>query len=123
MKKSDTKFSIPERLKSFRYAFNGLRILIKEEHNSRVQLIIAILVICAGFVLKIERTEWQAIIICIGLVLTTEAVNSAIERICNIINPTKNENIKIIKDMSAAAVFISSVMALIIALIIFIPKL
>jgi len=123
MKKSDSKFSIQGRLKSFRYAFNGLRILINEEQNLRIQLILAILVIGAGFILNIEYTEWLAIIFCIGLVLTTEAINSAIERICDIVNPAKNENIKTIKDMSAAAVFISSVVAVIVGLVVFIPKL
>ncbi len=123
MKKSANKFSVQKRLKSFTYAFNGLRILISEEHNLQVQLIIAIWVIGAGFIMNIETSEWLAIIFCIGLVLVTEAINSAVERICDFINPAKDEKIKIIKDVAAAAVFISSVIAVIIALIIFLPKL
>ena len=117
------KFSLSNRIRSFGYAFKGLRILFKEEHNSRIQLIAAIAVIIAGFVFNISQTEWIAIIFAIGLVLAMEAINSAIEGLADFVSPEKHEMIKKIKDLSAAGVLISALAALIIGLIVFVPKL
>jgi len=116
------KFSISKRLSSFKYAFNGLRILVKEEHNSRIHFLAAILVLIAGFLLKISALEWLIIIFAIGFVIATEIINSSIENIADFISPDKDERIKKIKDLSAAAVLISAITAFIIGLIIFIPK-
>src|SRR5690606_26082653 len=116
------KFSISKRLSSFKYAFNGLRILVKEEHNSRIHFLAAILVLIAGFLLKISALEWLIIIFAIGFVIANEIINSSIENIAYFISPDKDERIKKIKDLSAAAVLISAITAFIIGLIIFIPK-
>lgn len=117
------KFSISQRLKSFTYAFNGLKILLKEEHNTRIHLLAAILVVIAGVVLKISPVEWIAIVFAIGFVITTETINSSIENIADFISPAKHEKIKKIKDLAAAGVLISAVTALLVGLIIFLPKL
>lgn len=117
------KFSLSNRLKSFSYAFNGLKILIKEEHNARIHLFVAIVVVMAGFVFKISVNEWFAVLFAIGFVMAIELINTAIENISNIISPEKDDRIKKIKDLSAAAVLISALTALVIGLIIFIPKL
>ena len=116
------RFSMLKRLESFKYAFNGLRILIKEEHNARIHLFAAICVIIAGVLLKISVYEWIAVIFSIGLVFSTEIINSSIENIADFISPEKHETIKKIKDLSASAVLISAIAALIVGLIIFIPK-
>jgi diacylglycerol kinase len=116
------KFSFSERIKSFKFAFNGLRVLFRDEHNARIHLFIALIVIITGFIFCISNLEWVAVIFAIGFVITTEIINTAIEQIANFISPEKNENIKKIKDLSAAAVLISSIAAFIIGLFIFIPK-
>jgi diacylglycerol kinase len=116
------KFSIFKRLKSFEHAFNGLLILIKEEHNARIHLFATICVIVAGVLFKISLNEWIAIIFSIGLVFCLEIINSSIENIADFIYPEKHEKIKKIKDLSASGVLISAITALIIGLIIFIPK-
>ena len=116
------KFSISRRLKSFSYAFNGLKILIKEEHNSRIHLFVSIVVIIASFVFKIELYEWFAIIFSIGIVFAAELLNPAIENIADFISPDKNYKIKVIKDLSSAAVLICALTAATIGLIVFIPK-
>lgn len=121
--KNSTKFSIRKRLKSFKYAFDGLKVLIKEEHNARIHLIIAILAVIAGFVLKISPGEWLAICILIGLILAMEIFNSVIENICDHISPEWNPTIKKIKDLMAAAVLIVAIIAVICGIIIFAPKL
>jgi diacylglycerol kinase len=116
------RFLISKRLKSFKYAFNGLRILIKEEHNARIHLFATICVIIAGLFFNISMNEWIGVIFSIGLVFSLEIINSSIENIADFISPEKHEMIKRIKDLSASGVLISAITALIIGLIIFIPK-
>lgn len=116
------KFSISKRLKSFVYAFNGLIILFKEEHNARIHLIATILVITAAVLLKLNLYEWIAVTFAIGFVISVEIINTVIENMADFVSPTKNDKIKKIKDLSAAAVLISSMTALTIGLIVFIPK-
>ncbi len=123
MKKSANNFSVQKRIKSFAYAFNGLRILFKEEHNSRIQILLVFLVIIAGILLKIEQGEWLAILLCFGFVLTTETINTAIENICNVITKEKHPQIKKIKDLSAAAVLLSVIFSLAVGTLIFVSKL
>lgn len=114
------KFSILKRLKSFIYAFNGLKILFREEHNSRIHLIAAIAVIIAGIIFELNIFEWIAIVFSIGLVITTEIINTVVEKTADFISPDKNEKIKKIKDLSAAAVLVSVITAVSIGLLVFI---
>lgn len=116
------KFSITKRLKSFVFAFNGLKILFKEEHNSRIHLIATIIVIFVSIFFELNTFEWIAIIFSIGLALSAEIINTAIENIANFLTIENNNKIKIIKDLSAAAVLISALTAFTIGLIIFLPK-
>ena len=117
------KFSISTLVKSFGHALNGLKILFKEEYNARIHLLAAITVVIAGYFFEISTIEWIAIIFAIGLVLAMEAINSAIEGLADFVSPEKHEMIKKIKDLSAAGVLISAFAALIIGLIVFVPKL
>jgi diacylglycerol kinase len=116
------KFSIQKRLNSFSFAFNGVRILFRDEHNSRIHLLAAIIAIALGFILGISTTEWIALTLCIGLVISMEILNSALEKLSDFISPEKNEMIKKVKDLSAAAVLVSAITALLIGIIIFLPK-
>lgn len=122
-KKGSEKFSLKKRSKSALYALNGLRVLFLEEHNSRIHIAIVIVVVTGGFLLKISNTEWLVICILIALVFSLEIINSAIENICDYISPQWNEVIKKVKDLAAAAVFVSSVISVICGAIIFLPKL
>jgi len=119
---SKEKFSFHKRLRSFGYAFNGLKILIKEEHNARIHLLAAVIAIIAGFYFHISTVEWIAIVFAIGFVIALEIVNSAIENMADFVSPEWHSTIKKIKDLAAAGVLISSITALIIGLIIFLPK-
>lgn len=116
------RFSLKRRVWSFVHASNGLKILIKEEHNARVHIVAAILVAIIGLLLEIDKTEWFIIIILIGLVISLELINSAIENICDLVSPEYNEFVKKAKDLSAAAVLISAAIAVTIGSLIFIPK-
>lgn len=115
-------FNFRDRLKSFGYAFDGLKVLFKVEHNARIHLFAAILVCLSGFLFDVSKWEWLVIIIIIGLVFMMEIVNSAIERIANFISPERNEEIKKIKDLAAAAVLVIAISAAIVGFIIFLPK-
>jgi diacylglycerol kinase len=116
------KFSIIKRIKSFGFAFNGLKILIKEEHNSRIHLFAVFCVLVAGFFFKLSANEWIAVVFAIGFVISLEILNSAIENIADFISPEKHYLIKKIKDLAAAAVLISAITAMITGLIVFLPK-
>ena len=116
-------FSIKKRIKSFSYAFAGLKVLFKEEHNSWIHAVAAVCAITAGFLLDISAIEWIAIIIVIGLVISTEIVNSSLERTADFIKAERDDRKRDIKDLGAAAVLICAITAAITGIIIFLPKL
>lgn len=115
-------FTIRKRLKSFVYASNGIRLLITKEHNAWIHCFAAVCVVIAGIILKLSEMEWIAVCMCIGMVLSAEAVNSSIETLADLVSPEYNEAIKKTKDLAAGAVLILAITAAIIGLIIFIPK-
>ena len=110
-------------LKSFKWAIEGLKFCVRKEKNFQLHCLAAIIAIAAGFIFKISSAEWMFILICIALVLAVEMMNTAIEHLCNIIHPSVSPSVKIIKDVSAGAVFLVAVMAAVCGAIIFIPKL
>ena len=118
-----SKFSVRKRMKSFAFAFNGLKVLIKEEHNFRIHLVAAVCAVVFGVVLSLSLWEWVVIAFAIGFVFVVEAVNSTVERIADFVSPQKHDKIKSIKDISATAVLIAALTALVVGLIVFIPKL
>ena len=115
--KGKRKFSVKERLKSFKYAANGLRILVIQEHNARIHVSVAIVAVTLGLVLKLSYLEWIAILIAIAMVFVPEIFNTAIERLCDFVQPGHNQAIKEIKDIAAGAVLISAMFAVVIGII------
>lgn len=113
---------IINRIKSVGCAFNGALLLLKTESSIQIQVFCAILLTIAGFYFNISTTEWLIQCLAIGLILTVEAVNTAIEKIADFIHPDFNKKIGTIKDVAAGAVFIAAISAIIIGLIIYIPK-
>lgn len=110
------------RIKSVRYAFKGAYFLVKTETSLKIQFIIAIIVIAGGIYYNISLTEWIVQFLAIGMVMSVEAINTAIEQIANFIHPEFHVKIGLIKDISAGAVFIASIFASIVGLIIYLPK-
>jgi len=121
--KSTRKFSSGTRLRSFSYAFCGLRTLLREEHNAIIHIIILLLVIAAGFFFGISKTDWIAISIVSAFVLSTECFNSAIENLSDFVSSQKDGRIKRVKDLAAAGVLISAIGAAVVGTIIFLPEL
>ena len=110
------------RLRSFGYAFEGLRYLFIHEGNAKLHLIAAMLVIIAGFIFNISTVEWIAILICIGMVISAEGMNTALEKICDKVSPEVNPLIKIAKDVAAGAVLILALISVVIGILIFYPN-
>jgi Diacylglycerol kinase len=119
---TSNKFSLKSRFGSFRFALNGICLLLKNEYNSRIHLIAAIIAILMGIIMKIDHYEWSLLIIVIGAVFLTELLNSSIESLADRIDPEWNELIMRAKDYSAAAVLISAIVAIVVGGLIFIPK-
>ena len=109
-------------LRSFQHAFTGIFKAIGKERNLKVQLVAAVLVCSAGVYFKITVSEWLAIIICIGMVISMELINTAIEEIVNFISPGQHPQAGLIKDVSAGAVLVAAITSVIIAAMIFIPR-
>lgn len=119
----EKRFSLKKRLCSFKYAFQGIGYLFRNEHNAWIHLFVAVCVITAGFLLRVNIGEWIAIIFAIGMVLVAEAFNTAIEALSDAISPNYNQLIKRAKDVAAGGVLLAVIAAVVIGLIIFIPKL
>ena len=109
--KKKVKFSIGGRLRSFKYAANGLKILFSQEHNARIHAVAAVMAVSLAIILGFDRTGWVAVLISIAAVFMTESVNSAVERLCDLVMPQYSRQVKEIKDLAAGAVLISAVMA------------
>ena len=121
MKPEKTSF-IYGRIKSIKFAFKGLFLLIRTEHSIIAQLIIGAIACGFGFYFKISSVEWMFQIFAIGLVLTAESLNTAIEKTCDFIQPGFDKKIGFIKDIAAGAVTFAAITAMIIGALIYIPK-
>lgn len=110
-------------IKGFVYALNGIWHAAATQLNFRVHLVCAIVAVYAGYALHISNNEWLWIILCIGMVLVAELFNTAIEFLTDLVSPEYNKKAGLVKDMSAGAVLITAITALIIGLVIFVPKL
>jgi len=113
--------NIKRLIKSFTYAGKGIYTLIAEERNARIHCIAIILVTIAGFYFNISKTEWIAIVLCFALVLAAEALNTAIERLVDMVCPEKKPIAGKVKDLAAGAVLICAIAAAIVGTIIFVP--
>lgn len=114
---------ITNRLKSVGYAFKGALLLLQTEASIKIQFGIAIIMTGAGFYFKISTTEWLFQILAIGIIMSIEGLNTAVEKLADFIHPEHHKKIGIIKDVSAGAVFIAAITAIIIGGIIYVPKL
>ena len=118
--KQDHRF-VTGRLKSLKFALSGAYKLVSTEHSIMVQFSLGILVTIAGFYFEISKTEWLFQTLAIGLVLSIEGLNTAVEKIADFIHPEFHNRIGFIKDIAAGAVFFAAITALAIGLIIYVP--
>ncbi|MEO5774051.1 MAG: diacylglycerol kinase family protein [Sphingomicrobium sp.] len=111
-----------QRLRSFSFAWAGLRYLIASEHNARIHLGATVLVLVAAAGLGVDRIEFLLLLIAIGWVWFAEAVNTSIERLADAVTLEHHPQLKLAKDLSAAAVLIGSIVAAAIGIVIFLPR-
>ncbi len=109
-------------INSFKYPISGLRYAYKNEQNLEVDIGIAVLVVILGFLFKISVSEWAILTITVGLVISFELINTALEAVVDLITDKYHPLAKVAKDTSAAAVLILAIVSIIEGLIIFLPK-
>lgn len=117
------KLTFREQRKSFGYAIHGILWFFRNTLNSRIHLGAALSVILLGLLCDLSGIEWVAISVGIGLVFITELINSAIEELCDFITNERHDAIGRVKDMAAGAVLTASLLAVVIGMIVFLPKL
>lgn len=113
---------IRTRARSFKYAWQGIIVSFRSEANLKIHLIIASLVIVCGFLFKISVQEWLICIICFGLVISMELMNTVVETLVDYISTDLHPLAGKAKDIAAGAVLVSAILAAIAGLIIFVPK-
>jgi diacylglycerol kinase len=114
---------IDKEIKSFGYAFKGLRIFFKTEMHAKIHLAAALTVVVAGLFFRIKSWEWALVILAIALVLTAEALNTAIEKLTDRLWPEHHPQAAFIKDVAAGGVLIAAIAAAAIGIIVFLPYL
>lgn len=108
---------------SFSNAFNGLFSFFLHDRNGKIELCAAVMVAVIATWLHASIGEWLCILLCIGAVLCLEMLNSALEKLCDVVHKEYHPAIRFVKDVAAGAVLLASVISAIIACIIFLPKL
>ena len=109
-------------IKSFGFAWAGLKLLFFKERNFTIQFFWGIAVLVLGFLFQISNSEWFVIIISIIVVLAMEIFNSALETLADTITEEENSKIKRAKDLAAGAVLLTAIGAAVIGTMIFLPK-
>jgi len=107
---------------SFGHAVRGLRTLIHSESHAKVHLLATASVCCLGATLSVSAGEWGLLLLATGLVWTAEALNTALESVVDLCSPEWNEKAGRAKDLGAAAVLLAAVTALLVGLIVFLPR-
>lgn len=117
------RYDFKKQLRSFGYAWKGIRCCVGKEQNLSFHLIATVLVVIAGWQLDITRTEWAILLLCIGMVIAAELFNTAIEKLVDLVSPGRHPLAGQVKDIAAGAVLVCAATAAMVGLIIFVPYL
>jgi diacylglycerol kinase len=109
-------------MSSFGHAIRGIRFLIRSERHAQIHLLATVVVVVCGLVLSISAVEWCLVSLAIGLVWATEALNTALERLVDLCSPQHNEVAGHAKDLAAGAVLLAAVVAAVVGLVVFLPR-
>lgn len=120
MPKKESFFA--NRIKSVGFAIKGLFLLLRTESSIKVQFVIALFLTATGFYWEISTTEWILQLLAIGLVMGIEGLNTAVEKLSDFVHPDYHKKIGFIKDISAGAVMLVSILAVIVGVLIYLPK-
>jgi len=122
MKNYNTGFSVLGILRSFKNSIRGFRVLLKNEYNLYIQIVVAMMVTVLGFIMKISLLEWALQTTIIGLVIFSELVNTAIEKIMDMVQPEYDERVRDIKDLASASVLFMVAVSVFVGCFIYLPK-
>ena len=117
------KYDFRKQIRSFGYAWKGIRCCVGKEQNLSFHLIATAVTVTSGFAVSITRTEWMMVILCIGVVIAAELFNTAIEKLVDLVSPERHPLAGQVKDIAAGAVLVCATATAIIGLIIFVPYL
>ena len=120
---ANPSFTVGGRLKSVRYAARGVLTMLRTQHNAWLHLAATILVIGAGLSLRIRAEDWRWLVVAVVMVWVSEAVNTAFEHLCDVVQPDFHEFVKVSKDIAAGAVLITAFGAAVLGCLIFWPYL
>lgn len=110
-----------KRFKSFKYAFRGIGTLLATQMNARIHLVALIVVITAGLLVGLSLEEWALVALAVAMVLSAEAMNSALEFLADHTAPEWHDSVQKAKDLAAGSVLLAAAGALAVGLLIFIP--
>lgn len=116
-------YDYKKQIRSFGFAWKGIRNVVGKEQNLSFHFIAALCAIAGGVVLGITRMEWMVVVLCIGMVIAAELINSAVERIVDLVSPQRHPLAGQIKDIAAGAVLVCALTAMVVGIIIFTPYL
>lgn len=119
MRGGGERFSLSGRLASFRHAWSGVGLLLRSEHNAWIHAIATLTVLVLGLLFGLTRNEWLAVVLSIGLVWTAEALNTAIEVVCDVVSRELHPEIGKAKDLAAAGVLFASMTAVGVGVLVF----
>jgi len=120
--KEKRAWSLVRRTQSFSHAMRGIRIFFATTPNAIIHIIVAIFVVVMGFYFEISTFEWLALVLAMGLVFVAEALNTAIEIDMNLTSPEFHPYAKDTKDVAAGGVLLAALVAVVVGLIVFVPK-
>jgi diacylglycerol kinase len=109
--------------KSFSFAFDGIKQALQNEPNFRIHIFLAILTVALAYYLNFSINEWLILMFTIAFVIVAELINTAIESLVDIVSPDIRKEAKLAKDVLAASVLIAAILAIVIGMILFLPKL
>lgn len=112
-----------DRLRSFTYAFKGIAEVVRHQPNMQIHVVIMMLVLLVAFFLPLHATDWAVLAICMGMVLSAELFNSALEYLTDLVSPDYHPLAGKAKDAAAGAVLVCAFVAVLVGLLIMGPKL
>lgn len=121
MTQNTTRFSARARLRSFVYAGRGVRTILLSQHNARIHATATLAVVTLGVALGVSRLEWLCLILAIVSVWSAEALNTALEFVCDVASPEFHPLVEKAKDVGAGAVLLCAVGAAVVGLLVFAP--
>ena len=116
-------FTLTGRLRSFRFAFAGIRLMLLNEHNAWLHAAATVLVIVLGLTLHVSRGDWCLLTLAVVSVWVAEALNTAFEFLCNVASPDFHPMVEKAKDVAAGAVLLAAIGATAVGLLVFVPAL